>query len=45
MLAVSVCSGGGREEKEKKKRTALGRGKLNIYLVIQNTHQSLDFRS
>lgn len=44
MLAVSVCSGGGREEKEKK-RTALGRGKLNIYLVIQNTYQSLDFRS
>lgn len=30
---------------EKEKGTALGRGKLNIYLVIQNTYQSLDFRS
>lgn len=43
MLAVSLCSGGRGEEKEK--GTALGRGKLNIYLVIQNTYQSLDFRS
>lgn len=38
------CVLGVGEEKEKR-TPALGREKLNIYLVIQNTYQSLDFQS
>lgn len=37
MLAVSVCSGGGREEKEKKKELRWGGGSL-IFIWLFKIH-------